>query len=97
MQIKLIKQAFRYYARNLPPTDKTTIKKFIEMIAFGMKLTLIHSRDECFNYKGVIGEDGNDNAEDENGLVIGAYEVAFCADVGATYVYKINRKILDNL
>eukprot|EP00957_Ditylum_brightwellii_P172810 13155759-Ditylum_brightwellii.AAC.1 len=62
-----------------------------------MKSTLIWHKDEYFNYKGVVGENKNDNDEDENGLAIGAYEAAFCADVGATYVYEMNRKILDKL
>eukprot|EP00957_Ditylum_brightwellii_P029158 2203807-Ditylum_brightwellii.AAC.1 len=45
-----------------------------------MKSTLIHYQDGYFNYKGVVGEDRNDNNKDENGLAIGAYEAAFCAD-----------------
>eukprot|EP00957_Ditylum_brightwellii_P013067 986912-Ditylum_brightwellii.AAC.2 len=96
-KLKLIKQAFRYYVQDLQPKEKSTIKKCIKMIAFRMKSTLIGYKDEYFNYKGVVGENKNDNNEDENGLAIGAYEAAFCADVGATYVYKMNRKILDKL
>eukprot|EP00957_Ditylum_brightwellii_P019434 1466154-Ditylum_brightwellii.AAC.1 len=65
--------------------SKDIIKKCIKMIAFGMKATLIIYCDEYFNYKGVVGENVNDDDEDENGLAIGAYEAAFCADVGATY------------
>eukprot|EP00957_Ditylum_brightwellii_P058327 4422315-Ditylum_brightwellii.AAC.1 len=60
--------------------DKTTIKKCIKMIAFGIKSTLICYTDEYFNYKGVIEENNSDNNEDENGLAIGAYKAAFCAD-----------------
>mmetsp|Transcript_14767 Transcript_14767/g.21694 ORF Transcript_14767/g.21694 Transcript_14767/m.21694 type:complete len:149 (+) Transcript_14767:727-1173(+) len=48
-KLKLIKQAFRHYARNLPRKHKKTIEKCIEMIAFGMKATLIRYRDEYFN------------------------------------------------
>eukprot|EP00957_Ditylum_brightwellii_P028233 2132344-Ditylum_brightwellii.AAC.1 len=44
------------------------------MIAFGMKSTLICYRDKYFNYKGVVGEDRNDNDEDENSLAIGTNE-----------------------
>mmetsp|Transcript_31988 Transcript_31988/g.46617 ORF Transcript_31988/g.46617 Transcript_31988/m.46617 type:complete len:134 (+) Transcript_31988:384-785(+) len=67
------------------------------MIAFGMKLTLIRYKEEYFNNKGVIDDNANDDDEDENGLAIGSYKAAFCADVGATYVYKMNKKILDKL
>eukprot|EP00957_Ditylum_brightwellii_P189236 14403764-Ditylum_brightwellii.AAC.1 len=96
-KLKLIKHAFCYYGQNLQPKEKSTIKKFIEMIAFGMKSTLIRYKDEYFNYKGVVGENKNDTNKDENGLLIGLYEAAFCADVGTTYVYEMNKKILDKL
>eukprot|EP00957_Ditylum_brightwellii_P081497 6200206-Ditylum_brightwellii.AAC.1 len=52
-KLKLIKQALPYYARDLQPKEKSTIKKGIKMIAFGMKSTLIRYKDEYFNYKGV--------------------------------------------
>eukprot|EP00957_Ditylum_brightwellii_P197447 15043644-Ditylum_brightwellii.AAC.1 len=84
-KLKLIKQAFCYYARNLQCKDKRTIEKCIEMIAFRMNATLICYRDGYFNYKGVVEENRIDGNEDENGLAIGGYESAFCANVGATY------------
>eukprot|EP00957_Ditylum_brightwellii_P119584 9123999-Ditylum_brightwellii.AAC.1 len=96
-KLKLIKQAFCHYAQNLPQKDKIMIEKCIEMIAFGMKAPLIRYQDEYFNYKGVVEESGIDGDEDENGLAIGGYESAFCADIGATYVYKMNENILNNL
>eukprot|EP00957_Ditylum_brightwellii_P019121 1440662-Ditylum_brightwellii.AAC.1 len=65
-KLKLIKQALCYYARDLQPTEKSTIKKCIKMIAFGMKSTLIQYKDEYFNYKGVVGENESNNNEDEN-------------------------------
>eukprot|EP00957_Ditylum_brightwellii_P160488 12217594-Ditylum_brightwellii.AAC.1 len=67
------------------------------MIAFGMKSTLIHYKNKYFNYKGVIDDEANDDDEDENGLAIGSYKAAFCADAGATYVYEINKRILNKL
>ena len=67
------------------------------MTAFGMKATLICYQDEYFNYKGIVEENGVDGNKDENGLAIGGYESAFCLDVGATYVYKMNEKILNKL
>eukprot|EP00957_Ditylum_brightwellii_P210777 15365384-Ditylum_brightwellii.AAC.2 len=67
------------------------------MIAFGMKSTLVCYKDEYFNYKGVVGGNDSDNDEDENGLAIGAYEEAFCANVGATNIYKMKRRIFNKL
>ena len=46
---------------------------------------------------GVIDDKANDDNEDENGLAIGSYKAAFCADVGATYVYEMNKRILNKL
>eukprot|EP00957_Ditylum_brightwellii_P066911 5078554-Ditylum_brightwellii.AAC.1 len=84
-KLRLIKQAFCHYGQNLQSKEKKTIKKCIKMIAFGMKLTLICYKNKYFNYKGVIDDNTNDDNEDENGLAIGSYKAAFCADVGATY------------
>eukprot|EP00957_Ditylum_brightwellii_P087837 6689451-Ditylum_brightwellii.AAC.1 len=67
------------------------------MIAFGMKSALICYKNKHFNYKGVIDDKANDDYEDENGLAIGSYKAALCAGVGATYVYKMIKKILDKL
>eukprot|EP00957_Ditylum_brightwellii_P196643 14982635-Ditylum_brightwellii.AAC.1 len=61
------------------------MEKCIKMIAFSMKSILIRYKNEYFNYKGVINDEANDDDEDENGLAIGLYKAAFCADVGATY------------
>eukprot|EP00957_Ditylum_brightwellii_P209922 15364353-Ditylum_brightwellii.AAC.1 len=50
-------------------------------------------------YLGMI-EEGRENEEkskDENGLAIGAYKAAFCADVGATYVYERSEQIFNKL
>ena len=69
------------------------------MIAFGMKTTLVRYEDKYYNYKGVVGgESGNEEQnEDENGLAIGAYEAAFCADVSAAYIYEKSEKLLKKL
>eukprot|EP00957_Ditylum_brightwellii_P072184 5487158-Ditylum_brightwellii.AAC.1 len=79
-KLRLIKQAFRYYEQNLQSKEKKTIKKCIKMIAFGMKSTLIHHKNKHFNYKGVINDNTNNDDKDENGLTIGSYKAAFCAD-----------------
>eukprot|EP00957_Ditylum_brightwellii_P144140 10981983-Ditylum_brightwellii.AAC.1 len=96
-KLKLIKQAFRHYTCNLLRKHKKTIETCIKMIAFRIKTTLIRYRDEYFIYKGVVGENGSNGDEDEKKIAIGGYESAFCADVGATYVYKMNESILNKL
>eukprot|EP00957_Ditylum_brightwellii_P176167 13414064-Ditylum_brightwellii.AAC.1 len=67
------------------------------MIAFGMKTTLVHFNDKYCNDKGVEDEAAEIEEEDNNGLEFGAYEVAFCADLRATFVYKICERMIDKL
>eukprot|EP00957_Ditylum_brightwellii_P096705 7365191-Ditylum_brightwellii.AAC.1 len=55
------------------------------MVAFGMKTTLVQFQDKYYNYKGVVENDTEETNDDDNGLAIGAYEAAFCADTGATF------------
>ena len=40
-----------------------------------------------------MNDDTGGTSKDNNGLAIGAFETVFCADTGATYVYKICKKI----
>eukprot|EP00957_Ditylum_brightwellii_P186047 14165037-Ditylum_brightwellii.AAC.1 len=67
------------------------------MIAFGMKTPLVQFQDQYFNYKGVVGNKEEQNDEDNNGLVIGAFEAAFCADTSATYIYEMCETIIKKL
>eukprot|EP00957_Ditylum_brightwellii_P150272 11444191-Ditylum_brightwellii.AAC.1 len=73
-RLLLIKKAIRHYARNLPTNKKIEIEQCLSMIAFGMKTTL-----------GVVGSGEEQENEDNNGLAIGAFGAAFCADTNATY------------
>eukprot|EP00957_Ditylum_brightwellii_P089655 6827645-Ditylum_brightwellii.AAC.1 len=67
------------------------------MIAFGMKTTLVRFQDEYYNYKGVVGSEEEQGNEDNNGLAIGAFEAAFCADTSATYVYEMCESVIEKL
>eukprot|EP00957_Ditylum_brightwellii_P014199 1069460-Ditylum_brightwellii.AAC.1 len=96
-KLSLIKQAFRYYAKDLSTTNRNIIKLCIEMVAFGMKTTLVQFQDNYYNYKGVVGNDTETTNKDDNGLAIGAYEAAFCVDAGATFVYEMCENILDQM
>eukprot|EP00957_Ditylum_brightwellii_P143074 10901119-Ditylum_brightwellii.AAC.1 len=84
-KLLLIKKAFCYYTYNLPKKDRTIIKKCLKMIAFGMKTMLVCFQNRYYNYKGVVEEGSKMVNEDNNGLAIGAFESAFCADVALTY------------
>eukprot|EP00957_Ditylum_brightwellii_P021195 1597687-Ditylum_brightwellii.AAC.1 len=67
------------------------------MIAFGMKIMLVHFQDQYYNYKGVVNCDENKTNEDGNGLAIGAYTSAFCADISTAYTYKMCNEIFAKL
>eukprot|EP00957_Ditylum_brightwellii_P137731 10499968-Ditylum_brightwellii.AAC.1 len=62
-----------------------------------MKTTLVRFQDQYFNYKGDVGSEEEQNNEDNNGLAIGAFEAAFCADTSATYIYKMCETIIKKL
>jgi hypothetical protein len=96
-KLSLIKQAIRYYAKDLSTTNRNIIERCIEMIAFGMKTTLVRFQDKYYNYKGVVGNDMGTATDDDNGLAIGAYEAAFCADASATFVYEMCENIFDKM
>eukprot|EP00957_Ditylum_brightwellii_P192812 14680801-Ditylum_brightwellii.AAC.1 len=57
-------------------------------------MTLVRFQDQYFNYRGVVGNEEEQNDEDNNGLAIGAFKVAFCADTSATYVYEMCETII---
>eukprot|EP00957_Ditylum_brightwellii_P173881 13237811-Ditylum_brightwellii.AAC.1 len=59
------------------------------MIAFGIKTTLVYFQDKHYNYKEVVGEEGKQENEDNNGLAIRVFEAAFCTDTGAMYIYEM--------
>eukprot|EP00957_Ditylum_brightwellii_P156679 11925546-Ditylum_brightwellii.AAC.1 len=67
------------------------------MIAFGTKTTLVGFQDEYYNYKGVVGNDTDNRSEDDNGLAIGAFKVAFCMDTCATFEYEMCENIIGEL
>eukprot|EP00957_Ditylum_brightwellii_P136815 10433000-Ditylum_brightwellii.AAC.1 len=67
------------------------------MIAFGMKATLVRFQDQYFNYKGVVGNEEEQNDEDNNGLAIGAFKAAFCTDTSATCIYEMRETIIKKL
>ena len=44
-----------------------------------------------------MGSEEEQENEDNNGLAIGAFEAAFCADTSATYVYEMCESIIEKL
>eukprot|EP00957_Ditylum_brightwellii_P049744 3772470-Ditylum_brightwellii.AAC.1 len=53
---------------------------------------LMKFKDQYFNYKGAAGEDNSEANADDNGLAIGLFESAFCADMCATYIFEIRER-----
>eukprot|EP00957_Ditylum_brightwellii_P155323 11823877-Ditylum_brightwellii.AAC.1 len=67
------------------------------MIAFGTQTTLTRFKDRYLNYKGAVGGDGNVINKDDNGLAICSFEAAFCADLCATYIFKMGNGLVISL
>eukprot|EP00957_Ditylum_brightwellii_P009334 706349-Ditylum_brightwellii.AAC.1 len=96
-RLPLIKWALCHYLQTLPKEEKQRIECCITMIAIEIKTMPIQFQDQYYNYKGVVNEDGDETNEDNNGLAIGAFELAFCTDISATYTYEICKEILTKL
>ena len=70
----------RFLARKVTSEVKKTINLCLDLIQFGMSLTLISFDGEYYEYHG--GE------KEEQGLAIGGYKSAFLADPVASYLFK---------
>eukprot|EP00957_Ditylum_brightwellii_P156006 11874290-Ditylum_brightwellii.AAC.1 len=57
------------------------------MIKLGMCSTLIQYHGKYYAYKGVTK--GKAMEDEDIALAIGAYELAFCADIVASYVFEM--------
>eukprot|EP00957_Ditylum_brightwellii_P055383 4197509-Ditylum_brightwellii.AAC.1 len=90
--LSLIKKAICHYGRNLLREDKSTLESCLLMIAFGMQTTLTRFKDGYFNCRGAAGGKENEIDEDDNGLAIGSFEAAFCADLCATYIFEMQER-----
>eukprot|EP00957_Ditylum_brightwellii_P134623 10263181-Ditylum_brightwellii.AAC.2 len=56
---------------------------------------LVRFQDKYFNYVGAVKGDNND--EGSNGLAIRAFELIFCADLCATYVFEMANELLKKM
>ena len=80
IKIATSKKAVRFFARTLTTATKNTINLCLDLIRFGMSSTLICFNGEYCEYYG--GE------KVEQGLVIGGYELAFLANLVASYLFE---------
>eukprot|EP00957_Ditylum_brightwellii_P184611 14059740-Ditylum_brightwellii.AAC.1 len=92
MCLSLIKKTICHFGRHLSREDKSTLESCLLMIAFGMQTTLTRFKDRYFNYRGSAGGDGYEIDKDDNGLAIGSFKAAFCADMCATYIFKMREQ-----
>ena len=80
IKLATIKKAMRFFARKLTSEVKKTINLCLDLIQFGMSLTLISFDAEYYKYHG--------RERDKQGLAIGGYESAFLADLVASYLFE---------
>ena len=80
IKLATIKEAVRFFARKITSEVKKTINLCLDLIQFGMSLTLISFGGEYYKYHG--GE------REEQGLAIGGYDSAFLADLVASYLFE---------
>eukprot|EP00957_Ditylum_brightwellii_P088440 6736322-Ditylum_brightwellii.AAC.1 len=58
---------------------------------------LVQFQSQYYNYKGVVNNGEEETNEDNNGLAIGTFQSAFCADISTTYTYRMCTNTLDQL
>ena len=79
-KLATIEKAVRFFARKHTSEVKKTINLCLDLIQFGMSLTLISFDGEYYEYHG--------GDREEQGLAIGRYESAFLADLVASYLFE---------
>eukprot|EP00957_Ditylum_brightwellii_P203765 15336091-Ditylum_brightwellii.AAC.1 len=87
VRVKLIRKALHHYAKDLPEEAKETINMCMDIVQFGMKSTLIQVKGKYYVYKGAVK--GKELSDKDVALAIGAYEVAFLANIIASYVFEM--------
>ena len=75
----------RFFVRKITSEVKKTINLCLDLIQFGMSLTLISFDGEYYEYHG--GE------REEQGLAIGGYESVFLVDLVASYLFEKSKII----
>ena len=86
IRVKLIQKALNYYAKNLPAAARETIDLCMDIVQFGMKSTLIQFQGRYYVYKGAAKV--REILEEDVALAIGAYKLAFLANIMASYVFE---------
>ena len=66
IKFHLVNKAISYFTRNLPESQKSTVKLCLKIIAFGMSSTLLIFEENYFEY--------GEKSIKTKGLAIGGYE-----------------------
>eukprot|EP00957_Ditylum_brightwellii_P112359 8566822-Ditylum_brightwellii.AAC.1 len=80
-----IQKALQYYTKDLLIDVRKKAWKCMVFVKFGMKSTLIRFRDCYYQHKGAAGASANN---EEIGLAIGSYELAFFDNLVISYLLK---------
>eukprot|EP00957_Ditylum_brightwellii_P088208 6718970-Ditylum_brightwellii.AAC.1 len=86
IRVKLIQKALNHHAGDLPAAARETINLCMDIVQFGRKNTLIQFRGQYYVYKGA--SKGRELSNEDVVLAIGAYELAFLANIVASYVFE---------
>ena len=81
IKYKLVKCAVTYFAQVLSLEDKEKIDTCLKMVKFGMGNTLLTFIDKYYGY-------GGEEDVEERRLTIGGYELAWLADLVASYILE---------
>ena len=87
MKLSTIKKSLRFFAIKHTTATKKTINLCLELIRFGMSSTLTSFDGDYYEY--------NSGKKEEQGLAIGGYELAFFANLVASYLFEKFKAILN--
>eukprot|EP00957_Ditylum_brightwellii_P138773 10578067-Ditylum_brightwellii.AAC.1 len=94
VRVKLIKKALRHFSKNLPDDAKKWIKLSLEMVQFGMKSTLVDFGDKFYVNKEAAK--GKNLTANDVVLANGGYELAFLANLVASYVFEMTENFFES-
>ena len=80
IKFRLVQKAVHHFMHHLE--DQATINMCLELIHFGMSLTLLTFQDKYYEYGG-----GRDI--EEKGLAIRGYELVFLANLAVAFLFKV--------
>jgi hypothetical protein len=87
-RFRAVKAAVQHFARQLPELHQEKVKRCLDILQFSMGNTIVSFQNKYYEY----GVNPDPNRRD---LTIGGFELAFLADLEATYIFEKLHHLLE--